>query len=101
MTPTMEETAERVDRAIEKISALDEPARGNALELKNAIEEFHKDGLTRIVRHLRADPRGKELLLELATDPAVYALFAMHGIVRAEGASEPVPPPKVTSGFVP
>jgi nitrite reductase/ring-hydroxylating ferredoxin subunit len=104
MTGMMEEVAERVDRAVEKIQELDEPARGYGLELKSAIEAFHKDGLTRIVRHLRADARGKELLLELATDPAVYTLFAMHGIVRTEGATEPAPPPappKISSGFVP
>ena len=37
-----------------------------------------------IVRTLKADPRGKELLLELAQVPEVYALFALHGLVRAD-----------------
>jgi nitrite reductase/ring-hydroxylating ferredoxin subunit len=103
MTGMIEEVAERVDRAVEKVQGLDEPARAQAMELKSAIEEFHKDGLTRIVRHLRADERGKELLLELATDPTVYTLLAMHGIVRADGASEPALPPlpKAPSSFVP
>ncbi len=105
MTGMIEEVAERVDRAIEKVQGLDEPARTQAMNLKSAIEEFHKDGLTRIVRHLRADERGKELLLELATDPTVYTLFAMHGIVRVEAVSEPAPrappPPKASTGFVP
>jgi nitrite reductase/ring-hydroxylating ferredoxin subunit len=103
MTPAIEETAGRVDRAVAKVSELNQAARDQALELKAAIEDFHKDGLTRIVRHLRADPRGKELLLELATDPAVYTLFAMHGIVRREGtAAEPEPAPaRAAGGFVP
>jgi nitrite reductase/ring-hydroxylating ferredoxin subunit len=100
MTATIEEVAERVDRAMEKVQALGEPARELALALKSAIEEFHKDGLTRIVRHLRADAKGKELLLELATDPAVYTLFAMHGIVRTDAPPEPGPA-KIQGGFVP
>jgi len=102
MTATIEEAAERVDRAVEKVNTLNEHAKAEALELKSAIEEFHKDGLTRIVRHLRADPRGKELLMELATDSAVYTLFAMHGIVRTDStAAEEPPPAKTSAGFVP
>ena len=64
--------------------------------MKSVIEAFHKDGLTRIVRHLRADARGKELLMELAEDPSVYTLFAMHGIVRTDE-----PPARTKEAFVP
>jgi nitrite reductase/ring-hydroxylating ferredoxin subunit len=72
-----------------------------ALDLKVAVEEFHKDGLTRIVRHLRSDPRGKELLMELAAYPSVYTLFAMHGIVRTEASPAEPPKPEGSTGFVP
>jgi nitrite reductase/ring-hydroxylating ferredoxin subunit len=102
--PAIEELAERVDRAVANARGLDEAGRTRAMELKTAIEEFHKDGLTRIVRRLKSDPRGKELLLELAEDPAVYTLFLMHGLVRNEPSEEEEPPahsaPPVT-GFVP
>ena len=40
--------------------------------------------LLRVVRQLKDDPRGKELLFELVDDPVVYALLVMHGIVRAD-----------------
>ena len=93
--------AQRVDNAVEQVNGLTESAREKALELKAAIEEFHKDGIIRMVRHLRADPRGKELLMELADDPSVYTLFAMHGIVRTDNPPEPPPPPKTSTVFVP
>lgn len=76
--------AERVDQAVNSVRKLDPAARKEALALKSAVEEFHKVGLTKIVQRLKADPRGKELLFELVDEPSVYALFAMHGIVRAD-----------------
>ena len=76
--------AERVDHAVAEAGALEPAVRAKALALKSAIEEFHKVGLTRIVRRLKEDPRGKELLFELVDDPTVYALFSMHGLVRAD-----------------
>ena len=74
--------AERADVALNSVEKLDPGPRREALALKGAIEEFHKHGLVKIVRHLKQDPRGLELLRELAVDPAVYALFSMHGILR-------------------
>ncbi|NWG21727.1 MAG: NifU family protein [Chloroflexi bacterium] len=70
-----------------EVRALDEDARSRAIALKQAVEAFHKAGLTTIVQRLKADPRGKELLFELADDPLVYALFAMHGLVRLDLAT--------------
>lgn len=80
----LDQLAGRVDRALAAAEALDPAARDKARELRQAIEAFHKAGLTRIVRTLRADPRGAEILFELVDEPAVYALFAMHGLVRAD-----------------
>ena len=74
--------AERVDKAIAAIESLNPEAQAKARALKSAIEEFHKAGLTRIVQGLKADPRGYELLFELMSEPAVYALFSMHGLIR-------------------
>ncbi|MGF1647437.1 MAG: NifU family protein [Kineosporiaceae bacterium] len=76
--------AGRVDTAVERAGLLAAADRRVALDLKAAVEEFHRDALVRIVRHLRTDPRGKELLFELVDDPVVYALLVMHGIVRAD-----------------
>lgn len=86
--------AEQVDRAIAEVSALEPEIRAKALALKSIIEEFHRSGLTAIVRKLKADPRGKELLFELADDPRVYALLTLHGIVRT-------PPPEEEPSTVP
>lgn len=83
-TDDFTQLAERVDQAVNGVRKLDPAARKEALALKTAIEEFHKVGLTKIVQRLKADPRGKELLFELVDEPSVYALFAMHGIVRAD-----------------
>lgn len=84
---TLETLAEQVDRAMAEVRALDEGARNRAIALKQAVEAFHKAGLTTIIQRLKADPRGKELLFELVDDPLVYALFAMHGLVRLDLAT--------------
>ena len=83
----LESLAELVDQATSEVQKLDDDSRTLALNLKRAVEAFHKAGLTRIVRRLKDDPRGKELLFELADDPLVYALFVMHGIIRADTAT--------------
>lgn len=80
----LESVAARVDAAVAAVAKLEPSAQAVALELKQAIEAFHKLALTTMVHHLKQDPRGKELLLELVADPAVYALLIMHGIMRAD-----------------
>ena len=80
----LQQLAERVDRSIAEVRTLDDASQVKAMAMKSAIEEFHKLGLTKIVQRLKNDPRGKELLLELAEDPTVYALFSMHNLVRAD-----------------
>lgn len=79
-----ETLAERVDQSMNEVRKLDEDGQAKAMKLKAAIEDFHKFGLTKIVQHLKADPHGKALLFELVDEPSVHALFAMHGIVRAD-----------------
>lgn len=81
---TFETLAERVDAAVNEVRKLDDEGEKKGMALKQAIEDFHKHAITKIVQHLKADPRGKELLFELVDEPSVYALFAMHGIVRAD-----------------
>ncbi len=76
--------ADRVDKAIAEVQSLAPEIRAKAMALKSAIEEFHKVGLTHIVKKLKDNPGGKPLLFELVDEPAVYALFAMHGLVRAD-----------------
>lgn len=81
---TLEHLAQRVDEAIAEIRTLPPEVQAKAMAMRAAIEEFHKVGLTLIVKRLKSDTRGKELLFELVDHPAVYALFSMHGLVRAD-----------------
>src|SRR4051794_1543872 len=80
--PTFEERAAAVDAALTSVAAMDERNRRTATELQTAIEAFHKDALVTIVRTLKQDARGKELLFDLVDDPAVHAVLALHGIIR-------------------
>ncbi|ADG07179.1 NifU family protein [Kyrpidia tusciae] len=76
--------AANVDRAAEAIQGLSEDARQKAMEMKKAIEAFHEHALRRLVRTLRTTESGKELLLQAVEDPAVYAMFLMHGIIKQD-----------------
>lgn len=76
--------AQRVDRAREAVQALPEEARKRAMALKEAIEAFHACGLKALVRLLRSSGEGRELLYRAVDDPAVYALFLLHGIIRPD-----------------
>lgn len=88
-TPTLineefETLAEKVDEAIAEVRALEDKAQNSAMNMKRAVEEFHKFGLIKLVQLLKSDEHGKELLFQAVDEPSIYALFAMHGIVRAD-----------------
>lgn len=80
----VEALAQRVDNAVQSVRQLSDEPRRQALALKEALEAFHKYALTRLVRRLKADPIGKELLFAMVDDPAIRTLFAMHGIIRID-----------------
>jgi len=79
-----EQLAADVDAAAASLDELDPGVSAQARQLAEAVEAFHRPALVHIVQALKADPRGKELLFELVDDPAVRALFAMHGIIKAD-----------------
>ena len=82
--PTFEQLAGAVDAGIRALDELDPDARRAATDLKDAVEAFHRPALVHLVRTLRADPAGKELLFQLVDEPSVRAVFALHGIIRAD-----------------
>ncbi|MBE3562928.1 MAG: NifU family protein [Hydrogenibacillus schlegelii] len=82
-----ERLALRVDEAVAALKNLPEDARTKAMELKKAIERFHAFALRRLVRRLRGHEAGKALLYEAIEDPAIYALFLMHGIIKPDLAT--------------
>ena len=85
--PSVEDLAAAVDEAARAVAELEPEARAAAEGLKAAIEAFHRPALVAIVRSLRDDPRGKELLFGLVDRPEVRAVLALHGIIRADPAT--------------
>ncbi|MEL6890633.1 MAG: NifU family protein [Actinomycetota bacterium] len=82
-----ERLAACVDTARAELEDLDDDAARVAADLADSVEAFHRPALVSIVRTLRDDPRGKELLFQLVDDPHVRAVFALHGIIRADPAT--------------
>lgn len=77
-----EQLAARLDDALARAAELDPLPRQVLDDMRSALDGLHRSGLTAIVRALRADERGKELLFELVDDPTVRMLLGMHGIIR-------------------
>jgi nitrite reductase/ring-hydroxylating ferredoxin subunit len=84
----LEEIARALDETTESIKALEPEARMAVTSALASLDELHRRALVTVVRALREDPRGKELLFELVDDPAVRMVLGMHGIIRV-----PEPPP--------
>lgn len=82
--PDLATLAQDVERALTDVRGMPIDHRKRALTLKEAVEAFHKAGLVKIVRAMKGDPAARDVLMSLVDDPAVYALFAMHGIIKAD-----------------
>lgn len=82
--PDLAELAQAVERALTDVRGMPIDHRKRALALKESVEAFHKAGLVQIVRAMKANPAAREVLMTLVDEPAVYALFAMHGIIKAD-----------------
>lgn len=80
--PDVEGLARDIDHAMEAVRQLDEESRAAADQLREAVEALHHDVLVTIVRRLKADSRGKELLFELVDDPAVRMALSLHEIIK-------------------
>jgi nitrite reductase/ring-hydroxylating ferredoxin subunit/Fe-S cluster biogenesis protein NfuA len=66
------------------VAELEPDARRAATDAVDALGALHRSALTTVVRRLREDPRGKELLFELVDDPEIRMVLAMHGIIRRD-----------------
>lgn len=91
---TLESAAARLDAAVADIGRLPAESRAVAEEFALSLDALSKEGLTAIVRTLKADPRGKELLFELVDEPSVRMLLGMHGIIRMP---DPAATPEATA----
>jgi Fe-S cluster biogenesis protein NfuA/nitrite reductase/ring-hydroxylating ferredoxin subunit len=74
--------ARDADVALEAVHGLDPDARKKALALRDAIDGLTRDALVKLVRGLRRDERGRELLVEALELPEIYALFSKYEIIK-------------------
>lgn len=93
-----ETRARRLDHARAAVDALPDDARAAVSELCAAQDAHLAAVLTTIVRRLRGDERGRELLYELVDDPEVHAALVKAGVVRPSVAMRAV---QVLEGVAP
>ena len=74
--------AQRVDDAVRAAHRLEVGATRVALEMRTAVEAFHREGLMRLLRILRAHPATEDLLAQMGRDSFLQALFGLHGLIR-------------------
>jgi nitrite reductase/ring-hydroxylating ferredoxin subunit/Fe-S cluster biogenesis protein NfuA len=86
--PGFDALSEALDEAATAVNGMEPAARRQAEQLRDAVEALHRSGIHTIVHKLRTDPRGRELLFELADDPVIHLLFSMHGIIRPTPVTE-------------
>ena len=83
-TESFQELASRVDQLRNKVTQQSKEVHALLDETIDAITAFNRAGLAELVRVLRADARGTELLFEAVDIAEVMALMVSHGIVRAD-----------------
>jgi len=83
----LEDLARALDEATARIPGLAPESQQVVIESLDSLNALHKAGLSTIVKRLKDDPRGKELLFELVDEPDVRMILAMHGIIRADPRS--------------
>lgn len=81
--PDIDAIAARLDEAQARMVELDPLPRQILKDHIAALDELHQAGLKVMVRRLRDDPAGKELLFDLVEDPLVRMLLSMHGVIRS------------------
>lgn len=81
---TLEVVAATLDEAMGRLAGLEPTARRIMTDALDSLDALHREALTTIVRTLKADPRGKQLLFALVDDPGVRMVLAMHKIIRPD-----------------
>jgi hypothetical protein len=72
---------QQVARLVQRANALpDDTARATALELLQAVMDFHGATLSRIVKLLSGSEAHRASLSKLATDPLICGLLVLYGI---------------------
>ena len=83
---TLETIAARLDETMASIASLEPSARQAVNAALTSLDSLHRQALVAIVRRLREDSRGKELLFDLVDEPVVRMVLSMHEIIRPDPA---------------
>jgi Fe-S cluster biogenesis protein NfuA len=76
-----QQCAEKIERLTERVQSLADPeARAAALELMQAVLHLHADCMERMVETIFQQPRGPEMLEEMAADPMIAGLLLLYGL---------------------
>lgn len=95
---SLERRAAALDAATAVVAELPDEPRDTLQAALDALNSLHADALRTVVRRLKEDERGKELLFALVDDPTVRMVLAMHGIVRTP--EPPAPPSAPAEPFI-
>jgi len=79
-----EDLAGALDAALAAVGELDVASRRVAGQLQRALDDAHRAALVHLIRALRNDPRGKELLFAAVDIPAVRMVLLMHELIRPD-----------------
>jgi len=85
---SLEDIAREIDSILEGFRDEDEGIRERVKKLVELIEDFNRTGILEIVRFLKRDSRGKDLLMEMVREPSIYGLFLKHGIIRPDAKTQ-------------
>jgi Fe-S cluster biogenesis protein NfuA/nitrite reductase/ring-hydroxylating ferredoxin subunit len=80
----IEDLARALDAAGAAVATLEASSRSVAEDLRRALDDAHRAALVHLIRALRADARGKELLFAAVDVPAVRMVLLMHGLIRPD-----------------
>ncbi|MGE0218446.1 NifU family protein [Mycolicibacterium sp.] len=81
---TLADIAGVFDDAMAKLPDLEPLPKKIVNDAVESLNDLHRLALTTLVRRLREDPRGRDLLFELADEPEVALVLTMHGILRPD-----------------
>lgn len=79
-----EQILNRLERVRAEVALLSPEARAGLRAFEEALDEFHREGISRMVLGFESSPHGLQILLSLTDDPAIHALLARYGVTRPD-----------------
>ncbi|ADO44850.1 Rieske (2Fe-2S) iron-sulfur domain protein [Hydrogenobacter thermophilus TK-6] len=87
---SFEKLAERIDELLAKVKNFEDEKRETVGELIKSIEEFTRMALVKLVKLMKEDSAGKDILLKAVREPEIYSLFLKHGIIREDDRTKAI-----------